>query len=124
MSSLLNAMNQRMDYLVTRQSVVSGNVANASTPNYVSQDVTFESYLQQTPGINMALTNQRHMAAKPATPNMRIEKDTTWMKHDGNSVKVDEEMMKLNDISLNYSTVTQLYNKHKQMYQSSIRRSQ
>lgn len=124
MTSLLTAMNQRMDYLVTRQSVVSGNIANASTPNYLSQDVTFDSFLKQTPGIDMAITNQGHMAAKPAKPNMRIEKDTTWMKHDGNSVKVDEEMMKLNDISLNYSTVTQLYNKHKQMYQLAVRRGQ
>lgn len=124
MPSLINALNQRLDYLTTRQSVVAGNIANASTPNYLSKDVTFESYVQKTPGIGMAVTNEQHMVAKPATPNMRMTKDTTWLKHDGNSVKLDEEMMKLNDIQLNYSTVSQLYQKHKQMYQLAVRAAQ
>ena len=124
MASLINALSQRMNYLATRQGFVSGNIANASTPGYISKDVTFENYLDQTPGIGMAVTNEKHMAAKPATPNMEITKDTTWMRHDGNSVKLDEEMMKLNDIQTNYNLASQLYQKHKQMYELAVRAAQ
>ena len=38
--------------------------------------------------------------------------DKVHMRHDGNSVKLDEQMLKLNEISMNQNMVTKLYAKH------------
>lgn len=123
MPSLVNAMNHRMDYLVQRQGVISGNVANANTPNYISKDIGFEAYLQGSPGMAMAQTDKGHMGGGRAASNFKMTEDRTFMRHDGNSVKLDEEMFKLNQTRMNYDTVVQLYAKQKQFQQLAVQNS-
>ena len=51
--------NQRMDWLATRQKVLSENIANASTPDYKAKDIKdidFSKELAKTGAVSMKTT--------------------------------------------------------------------
>lgn len=123
--SLVSALSNRMDHLIGRQGVITSNVANANTPGYIAKDMTFNklterSSLQMASG-RLTSTHQRHLQGLGGNPSGEIIKDDAHIRHDGNSVKLDEEMMKLNEIQMNYGSVVQLYQKQKQMQQLAVR---
>lgn len=111
------AMKQRMNYLIARQGIVSGNIANASTPGYISQDLSFAAKLQKA-GVGLDRTHANHIKGDNSSLKQvgKVTYDTTNIREDGNSVKLDEEMLKLNDIQMNYRLMTKLYSKHSGMY--------
>jgi flagellar basal-body rod protein FlgB len=108
------ALTNRMNYLVARQGVIAGNIANADTPGYVAQDLVMGT---SNSGFGAALaqarTNGKHMSVggngagasgKPTTSGM-------YMQHNGNAVRLDSEMQKMNTTSLEYRMMTELYTK-------------
>ncbi len=123
--SLVAALGNRMDHLIGRQTVVSSNVANANTPNYISRDMTFERLTaNKSASKNNSLksTHSKHFAGSgAASMGGSIVKDESHIRHDGNSVKLDEEMFKLNEIQMNYGLMVQLYTKQKQLQQLVVR---
>ena len=121
--SLAGALSNRMDHLITRQGLVTGNISNANTPGYLAKDVTFEKLVAKQPtGVKgMKTTHAKHMPGSHAQINGNLFTDDTHIRHDGNSVKLDEEALKLNEIQLNYGLVTQLYTKQKQLQQLVVR---
>lgn len=121
--SLASALSNRMDHLITRQGLVTSNMANANTPGYLTKDVTFEKLVaKQAAGAKgMKTTHAKHIQGANAMINGTLFTDDTNIRHDGNSVKLDEEAYKLNEIQLNYGLVTQLYTKQKQLQQLVVR---
>lgn len=110
------ALSHRMNYLVDRQGVISGNIANADTPDYLAKDVTFEKLVQkQSSSIAMATTNDKHMQGKIMRPNGKMVENKEDIRLDGNSVVYDKEMLKLSEIQLNHRLVNQIYAKQNQM---------
>lgn len=116
-ANMTGAMKRRMNYLIARQGVVSGNIANASTPNYIAKDLAFVSQVQKS-GVDLLRTHTNHIEGEDNTMSSygKMTYDTTNMRDDGNSVKLDEEMLKLSDIQMNYRLVTRLYAKHAGMH--------
>lgn len=104
------SLKHRLNYLIERQGMVSGNIANATTPGYLAKDISFEKLVDRS-SMNMATTNGSHLKGKISGGHHKISEDTTNIKHDGNSVKMDEEMLKLQDIQMNYRLATELYKK-------------
>lgn len=102
--------------------MVSGNVANATTPGYISKDISFEK-LVDSQGMKMATTSGAHMRGKIIAGQHKMTEDTTHIKHDGNSVKMDEEMLKLQDIQMNYRLATELYKKQVSFQKLALGRS-
>jgi len=117
--NLSQALRHRMDYLITRQGVVSGNVANASTPNYLARDVDFDSLLSKKMA-PMKQTDAQHMPGKAQSALGGVTVDKVNIRHDGNSVKLDEEMLKLQEIQMNYRLMTQLKAKHASMQRMAV----
>lgn len=112
MAGLSSALTHRMDYLVQRQGVVSGNLANATTPDYISQDIQFEKLVDNQMA-GMSATNPKHFAIGTGTSGgYATTEDKTYMRHDGNSVKADVEMLKLQEIQIDHRMAAQLYKKH------------
>lgn len=107
--SLSNALTNRMDYLIARQGIVSGNIANAATPGYLAKDLTFAKALTNTNGTN---TNN----------SFKSTESTDGMSLNGNSVQLDTEMLKLNEIQLNYQMATKLYSKYASMHRNVLGR--
>ena len=110
MSGVGNSLMHRMDYLIKRQGIVSSNIANATTPGYTARDVQFENVFRAAQG-QLHVTNGGHMAPKAADAAHKIIHDRTHVRHDGNSVKMDQEMLKLQEVQLQYRMMTQLYSK-------------
>ena len=111
MASLSDALTQRMDFLVQRQGIVASNVANANTPGYIAKDLVDSNSSSPASTFAMAMTNARHIDGGTATIAGTITEDTRFIQHNGNSVRLDNEMLKMNDTQLNYRMMTQLYAK-------------
>jgi len=121
--NLSMALKHRMNYLIERQGVVSGNIANSTTPNYLSKDISFSKILK-TNTIKMQTSAANHIQGKPAMSMHKMSESLENVRHDGNSVKVDEEMLKLQDIQMHYRLVTELYKKHAGFQQLALRGTQ
>ena len=117
--SLQMALKHRMNYLIERQGVVSGNIANATTPNYLAKDISFEKMVSNN-SMKMATTSGSHIQSKGRGTSHKMTESNEHVRHDGNSVKMDQEMLKLQDIQMNYRLATQLYKKQVSMQKMAL----
>ena len=119
---LFAMLKSRMGYLTERQRVIAQNVANADTPNYRPQDLkpySFQSHMAATvdqPGpMSVATTNPMHIAHTATSPNPPKVKSNKSMDTettlDGNSVVLEDEMLKLTDTRMNYDAAVGFYQK-------------
>ncbi|RYG60961.1 MAG: flagellar basal body rod protein FlgB [Alphaproteobacteria bacterium] len=122
MANLSDAITGRMNFLTQRQGVVAGNIANANTPGYISRDMVSTSKNADTNAFGMAVTTAQHMAGDPnkARQAGTMTEDTRFIQHNGNSVRLDEEMLKMTDIQLNYRMMTEVYAKHVAMQKMAL----
>ena len=127
--SLFQAMNAKMGYLAERQKVISQNVANADTPGYMSQDlkkVDFSSLVENISKnkmhVTMDNTNPMHQLAPDQSPNPKAGKNKVpyEVKPDGNSVVLEEQMVKASDVQMNYSLMLNLYRDTADMIKTSL----
>lgn len=122
MAGVSATLTHQMNQLIARQGVVASNVANAATPGYIAKDLEFQPMVEaQGKRVGMATTNAGHLsgARSPASAGKLVE-DRSNMQLNGNSVQLDQEMIKLNDIQLRYRMATQLYNKHASLQKIAI----
>lgn len=117
------SLKHRMNYLIERQGVISGNIANATTPNYKAKDISFEKLVQNN-GMKMATTSGSHLRGSITGGNHKMTTSTEGIRHDGNSVKMDDQMLKLQEIQMNYRLATQLYKKQVGFQKMALGRSQ
>ena len=111
---LLDTMRARMSFLSARQTVLSQNVANADTPGYRAQDIEEPDFAALTQGLMsstaMRLTDPRHIAPSNGAAVFRAaDMPDAESTPDGNSVVLEQQMMKVAATQMDYSTVTQLY---------------
>jgi flagellar basal-body rod protein FlgB len=127
--SLFQAMNAKMSYLGERQKVISQNVANADTPNYISQDLGKADFSQMVSNINqnkmhvtMKQSNPLHQAAPNQSPNPKVAKNKSpyEVEPDGNSVNLEEQMVKASETQMNYTLMLNLYRNAADMIRTSI----
>jgi flagellar basal-body rod protein FlgB len=124
MADVFTALTHRMDYLIARQGVVAGNIANADTPQYLAKDISFAPAGQGKGGFAMAVTNAKHLGAGQGAGGFagHLTEDSRFMQHNGNSVRLDMEMLKMNQTQLDYRTMTQLYSKQVGLQQMALGR--
>jgi len=114
---LFETMRQRMSFLSARQSVLAENVANANTPGYKARDVEAPDFAAMAKGADgvgaLTVTNPMHISSA-GTPagnfRTRIMPDSESTPN-GNSVVLEDQMMKVSSTQMDYATVTQLYRK-------------
>jgi flagellar basal-body rod protein FlgB len=129
----LDVLRQRMSWLSARQNVLSQNVANADTPGYSARDLKpldFEKLLREAASgapsvVALATTDPRHFGASPDAASGFQEQDGGDQAIDqtGNSVSVEEEMMKVADTQAQYQAATDIYAKAIGMMRTAIDRS-
>ena len=105
------ALKGRMNYLIARQGVVAGNIANASTPNYLAKDLVFTGALNRAQ-MELKNTHKSHIVPKKGPTTGKLVSDATHMRNDGNSVEVTEELQKLAEIQIEHRAMTQLVAKY------------
>ncbi|MFC5342606.1 flagellar basal body protein [Brevundimonas staleyi] len=118
--SLLSQIKGRLTWLDARQSVVAQNVANSDTPGYVARDLRaptdFAAALRDGGGLRMVQTSAAHMpiGGPNGAPLARFisekapDSETTL---DGNSVVVEEQMLKMAESRGDYDAAIGLYTK-------------
>ena len=127
---LFAMLRSRMGYLSDKQRVISENVANASTPGYAPHDLkafSFQAHVAAAAGPgSMAVTQPGHMTppgakrGSPAAKAVKTKDSETTM--DGNSVVLEEEMMKLTDARMDYDAAVGFYQKSLDILKLATRR--
>jgi len=126
---LFGMLKSRLGYLADRQKLIAQNVANADTPGYAPRDLkaySFQASLMNqgsgevyrggkvapTSGVAMIATSASHMGPSHAPSAWRAtagaDSETTL---DGNSVTLEDQMLKMTDARMNYDAAVTFYQK-------------
>jgi flagellar basal-body rod protein FlgB len=127
---LLSMLKERMAWLGQRQNVLSQNVANADTPGYTARDlkpIDFEQALRNVTSPNrfsgaLLTDNPRHIATTPQGAGAFADVDTPDVESTptGNSVSLEQEMIKVADTQAQFQAATNLYAKAIDMMKTAI----
>ena len=124
---LLGMLKQRMSWLSARQDVLSQNVANADTPGYSARDmkpIDFSDILkgETRSGPGLAITDPRHIAIQPQNESSfaNVAAPDTESNPTGNTVSLEEEMIKVADTQGQYAAAANLYSKALGMLHTAI----
>ena len=126
---LFHQIEQKMDWLVARQSVLAENVANADTPGYLSKDLkpySFQRELQNASAVEMTTTSDNHMQVNgnaSAVPVVETQEGAWETTFDGNQVSLEDQMTKIADTGMEYQAMTNLYSKQLSMLKTALGRN-
>lgn len=127
---LFDLFAKRMDYLKQRQGVISQNVANADSPGYGARDLVSFTDAMKGVGVRpveMSVTSAAHMA--PAGRRIggnygdNRQSSTYETLPSGNSVVLEEQLMKVSQIGSDYQMVTNLYRDASMMMKMALGKS-
>lgn len=128
---IMGALGDRMSWLNQRQRLISENVANADTPNYMSQRLKNQDFssLVDFYGSRSGGSVQRPEAVARPISSMRganeadrYQDKEAMVSPTGNSVELEEEMLRLADTQLEYGLVAEMYKKNKQLLTAAMGR--
>ena len=86
-------LERYMDLLSTRQKLTAGNIANADTPGYKSQDIDFQfEFMTMANGERPQILDTQGLTARP----------------DGNNVDVDREARMLAENAMRFNVASTL----------------
>ena len=123
-----NIVRSRMSWLEQRQDALAENIANSATPKYTAHDVKavdFEKLLAgETQGTNaLRTTNAHHMHGTTGGGGLFqvVAAPDRESSPDGNSVVLEDQMMKLAETQMQHDAVTGLYRKAVDMLRLAVR---
>jgi flagellar basal-body rod protein FlgB len=122
---IMAALKKRMSWLNSNQAIISQNIANADTPGYVGKELEKQNFSNLVDGLNagskqsvsatsMKTTNVRHIgggAGSDGDFTVKKVKDGEESMT-GNTVVLEEEMIKVADNQMEYGMVVNLYKKN------------
>jgi flagellar basal-body rod protein FlgB len=99
--ALFSLASQEAGWLSTRQATIASNVANANSPGYRAQDVQPFSAVLSHLQLPMATTAPGHIQpASFAGDRTKVKTSDSWdVVHSGNSVNLEQEMMKAGEVN-------------------------
>lgn len=123
---LFQVAGDRMRYLTERQTLIARNIANADTPGYKAQDL--QPFVPPTTdatasgaaaaGVSPVIlvqTNPAHLQLEPDAIESQMpvatEADYGGEKPSGNTVSVEEQMIKSADVSNAFAMASAVYAK-------------
>ncbi|ABS64179.1 flagellar basal-body rod protein FlgB [Parvibaculum lavamentivorans DS-1] len=123
---IFDMMKQRLHWLTARQQVLAQNVANSDTPGYAAKDLKeldFGALVKRSgPSLTPVATQGGHIGSpvsghgnffRPgqSTGGQVVKKADFETSPSGNSVVLEEQMIKVAETQMDYQTVTGLYSK-------------
>ena len=125
---MFGLIKERMNWVGQRQQVIAQNIANADTPEYRARDIKkfdFQKTLREhTPnsrvgkGASMRATHPMHLTGRVesiAGALSKADRKPYETAPDGNSVILEEQMVKMNEAAVQHSAMVGLYRKHLRM---------
>jgi len=97
-SAQLSLLERFLDLSVTRQSLISSNIANVDTPGYHTRDIDFRGEMA------------RVMQGDPSGQTEPFVREVPGLieRPDGNNVSIDREGLLLSEVQLQFSEASQL----------------
>ncbi len=126
---LLKMLDERLTWLNARQAVLSENVANADTPGYTAKDLkpeNFASYLNNgsaglpTPALERTNPRQLPGAIQTGQHFAETQSPDGEANPTGNTVSIDQEIMKVSKTQEEYQAASDLYAKSIVMMRTAI----
>ena len=120
---LFDLAGRQARWLSTDQSVIAANVSNASTPGYRAKALQpFTEVLDKTE-LRLASTDASHLALDPMqAQGAAIKEENPWEVTDsGNSVSVEQELIKAGDVNRAYSLNTGIVKSFHAMLMSAMK---
>ncbi len=128
---LFDAVYANMNYLGQKQKVISQNIANADTPGYKAHELKgtpdFKSILGQagkersaTDAPALTTTSSSHLRLGGQASGEKVYKDrdqrsTYEMAPSGNSVVIEEQMIKASEVVGEYRMMSNIHEKYLNM---------
>ena len=116
--SVFSAANQNMQYLSAKEKIVAQNIANASTPGYLPQDIEKPDFGDDlVASLPMAVTNPKHLTSAKTAKAFQVytPQPTSALTIDGNGVILEEQMNEASKASSEYKRMITIYNKYRDM---------
>ena len=120
---VLQLAAQRTQWLSARDSLIAANIANANTPGFQATDLQPFSAALDNAQVSMVSTNPAHMT--PGGDGFAearvVEAESPETTLSGNSVDVENEMMKIGDVNREYTLATNIKRVIHQMMMSALK---
>ncbi len=120
---LFDLAGRQARWLSTDQTVIASNVANAATPGYRAKAVQpFTEVLDKT-GLQLVSTDANHLALDPMQAQAAsIKEENPWeVTESGNSVSIEQELIKAGDVNRAYSLNTGIVKSFHAMLMSAVK---
>jgi flagellar basal-body rod protein FlgB len=123
MPTLVAGVADAMRHLSERQRLIAGNIANSETPGYRAQELDAPDFSAlvdastgRRPGVaRPAVKLSAGMTALGATPprpaRQHEDRDVTEVKPDGNSVTLEDQLLKMGQVQSDFAAMTAIYRK-------------
>ena len=116
---MLAALRTKMQWHQERQRVLAENVSNASTPNFKPRDLVEPKFDQKGGGVEgmatlaMMKTSTSHMNSSNPGPSFNHDggRNAFLTRPAGNSVNLEEQMLKVSANQMDYAAATSLYSR-------------
>jgi len=130
--ALFQAMGAKMNYLSTRQGVISQNIANADTPEYRPRDLTEVDFgavlteISNSKKMRVEKTQAGHMIPGGDIDDAKNRKSrfTYEVAPADNAVIIEEQMVKASETTLDFNLMTNLMRKNVGMLRTAIGKGQ
>ena len=130
---LLTALKGRLQYLNKRQNVIAENVANADVAGFTPKDVKAPSFQQllghsQGPGVvTLSVADAGHISSPGSSTSdalqmKAVDTPDSETRMDGNSVVLEEEMLKMAESRMDYDAAIGLYQHSLNMLKTAARK--
>lgn len=117
-----------MHWLTQRQTVLSQNVANADTPDFVPRDMKKGAFAGMVRSgvrrVEAAATHANHLGGSDANGRPSFKSDARKRTYEtapsGNAVVLEEQLIKVAETQMDYQTMSNLYRKHLGMIRAAL----
>jgi flagellar basal-body rod protein FlgB len=98
------AAKKTLDAVALRQEAINNNLANLETPGYKRMDLApnFESELEK------ATASSDPQQISSLSPSLAVDTTATSSSKDGNTVHLEQELMKMNQNAMTHALETQM----------------
>jgi flagellar basal-body rod protein FlgB len=106
---LFGLISRHNQWLAARQATLAGNIANANTPGFKALDVEDFNQTLDTMGLSMATTQSAHMTSGATEAPVGVRQEDPWdVTHSGNSVSLEQELIKAGEVNRAYRLNTSI----------------
>ncbi len=121
--ALFALASRQATWLDAREATIASNVANANTPGYEARDLApFASVLSNTQ-LSMAATSPGHIQpVSYSAEGAKVRPQDSWdVAYSGNSVNVEQEMMKAGDVGRSHALNVNIVRSFQQMLMNVVK---